>query len=60
MSDKEDKKPTPVQPVSTKPIPRSPLTEMRHREIAYDRATKIKPKPEKAPQAKPDRKKRDD
>jgi hypothetical protein len=57
MSEKDDKKPTPVQPVSTKPIPRTPLTEMRHREIARDHVAKISPKPEKAPQGKPDRKK---
>jgi hypothetical protein len=60
MNDEKDKKPAPIQPVSTKPIPRSPLTEMRHREIAHDHAIKIKPKLEKTPEAKPDRKKRDD
>jgi hypothetical protein len=37
MSD-EKEKPTAPQPVSTKPIPRSPLTEMRNYEIARDHA----------------------
>jgi hypothetical protein len=60
MSDEKDKKPPPIHPVSTKPIPRSPLTEMRYRETAHDHAIKIKPKPEKKPEAKPDRKKTDD
>jgi hypothetical protein len=45
MSEENNKKPDkPIVPISTKPIARSPLTEMRHKEIAQDHLPKSEPK----------------
>ena len=48
MTEEDRKKPSPDKSeTDNRPIPRSPLTEMRHREIARDQAIKKRENPRK-------------